>query len=141
MSTDPANRLPAALVDELSRVRTMLAHEDGIQQAIVFGSVARGTARTGSDLDIAVAADHVLAANAKVRLIEALAAATGRPIDLIDLATAGEPLLGEILRDGLRLAGTDAQFADLMTRHLLDAADFLPYVERMLRERRRAWTG
>ena len=26
-------------------------------------------------------------------------------------------------------------------RHLFDAADFLPYVERLLAERRRAWIG
>jgi hypothetical protein len=73
-------------------------------------------------------------------LIDALARAAERPIDLIDLSTAGEPLLGQILQHGQRLTGADSTFATLVSRHLFDAADFLPYRNRMLRERREAWT-
>ena len=49
---------------------------------------------------------------------------------------AGEPLLGEVLK-GRRLLGSDTSYARLITRHLLDAADFLPYRERILSERRK----
>lgn len=52
-----------------------------------------------------------------------------------------EPLLGQILTHGRRVVGSDAERAELIRRHLFDVADFLPYVERMLHERRRAWIG
>ena len=85
-------------------------------------------------------ADHPLDAAEKMQLIEALTLATGRPVDLIDLKTAGVPLLGQILATGRRILGSNADHAALLRRHLFDAADFQPYVERMLRERRQAWT-
>jgi predicted nucleotidyltransferase len=125
----------------LSQVRNVLESQPGIRQAVVFGSVASGRARADSDLDIAVDAGRPLDASAKARLIEALAAATGRAVDLIDLRTAGEPLLGQILKHGHRVVGSDAERAELIRRHLFDAEDFLPYVDRMLHERRRAWIG
>lgn len=59
----------------------------------------------------------------------------------MDLSAAGEPLRGQILRHGIRVLGSDDAYAELMRRHWFDAADFLPYVERMLKERRRAWVG
>lgn len=125
----------------LSQVRDVLERQPGIRQALVFGSVASGMARADSDLDIAVDAGRPLDAAARIGLIQALAAATGRAVDLIDLRTAGEPLLGQILKHGRRVVGSDAERAELIRRHLFDAEDFLPYVERMLQERRRAWIG
>ena len=113
----------------------------GLRLALVFGSVARGEARADSDIDVAVLADHALSADERIRLIADIAQATGRAVDLVDLATAGQPLLGEILRDGHRLVGSADQLADLATRAALDAADFLPLVQRALKQRRLAWTA
>lgn len=124
-----------------SRLREVLEQHPHIRQALVFGSVASGHARPESDLDIAVEADHPLDAGEKVRLIEALAAATGRPIDLIDLKSTSGPLLGQILKHGRRILGSDSDHAELIRRHLFDVEDFEPYIERMLRERRQAWIG
>lgn len=109
--------------------------------AILFGSHATGRARPDSDVDLAVDVGRPLTPEQKISLIAALAERTGLPIDLVDLRTVGEPLLGEILRDGKRLLGTDDRYAELVYRHLCDAADFLPYVERMLAERRAKWLG
>jgi hypothetical protein len=77
----------------------------------------------------------------RIALVEALAARTGRPIDLVDLRTTSEPLLGQILRHGRRLVGTDSAYAELLSRHLFEQADFLPYRTRVLTERRAAWIG
>jgi len=125
----------------LSHLRDVLERYPDIRQALVFGSVAAGSARPDSDLDIAVEASRPLGAEDKLRLIEALATAAGRPVDLIDLKTIGGPLLGQILRHGQRILGSDADHAELLRRHLFDTEDFQPYVERMLRERRQAWIG
>ena len=122
-------------------LQPVLAQHPYIRQVIVFGSVAAGRPRADSDLDIAVQARRPLTTEQKIALIDDLTLATGRPIDLIDLKTVGEPLLGQIIKHGQRITGSDDDFVALVSKHLLDAADFLPYVERMLDERQRAWTS
>ncbi|HGG59705.1 MAG TPA: nucleotidyltransferase domain-containing protein [Gammaproteobacteria bacterium] len=116
-----------------------LATFPGIRQAILFGSVATGAAGPESDLDIGVEAERPLTDEQRMRLIEALAVATGRPVDLIDLRAAGQPLLGEILKTGVRLFGDNEDYARLIFRNILDREDFLPYHNRILKERREAW--
>jgi predicted nucleotidyltransferase len=123
------------------QLRTVLSHFPNVVQALVFGSAAKGTQRPDSDLDIAVAAHQPLAANEKIDLIASLAAETGRPIDLIDLGEVAEPLLGQIVRHGRRLLGSDGAYGHLISRHLSEQADFMPYRNRILAERRSAWIG
>ena len=124
-----------------TQLRDVLLSYPIVEQALVFGSVAQGTARPDSDLDIAVGAQRPLTQGEKMALINSLATQTGRPIDLIDLKTVSEPLLGQILKHGRRLLGSDAAYAQLITRHVFDQADFLPYKNRVLAERREAWIG
>jgi predicted nucleotidyltransferase len=109
--------------------------------AVLFGSVAAGRQRPDSDLDIAVAGREALTADEKMTLIAALAERTGRTVDLIDLKVVAEPLLGQILRHGRRLLGSDSAYGQLISRHLFEQADFMPYRSRVLAERRAAWTG
>lgn len=123
----------------LENVRTVLAKHPYLKQAIVFGSVARGQARRRSDIDVAVDAGRPLSANEKIRLTEDLALATGRPVDLVDLATAGIPLLGEILLHGERLLGSDDDYARLALRHIDLNADLAPSLKAALDERNRQW--
>lgn len=42
---------------------------------------------------------------------------------------------------GLVPLGDDSTYAKLLTRHLIDSADFLPLWERILAKRRKAWIG
>lgn len=122
-------------------VQAVVRRHPELKLAILFGSQASGRSRPHSDVDLAVLGNAPLTAKQKVSLVSELAQATGRPIDLIDLATAGEPMLGQVLSHGRRVSGSDEAFAQLLSRHLLDAADFLPYVERILADRRQAWIG
>ncbi|MDP3333041.1 MAG: nucleotidyltransferase domain-containing protein [Methylococcaceae bacterium] len=122
-------------------IQKVLANFEGITLVILFGSVATGRQRTDSDLDIAVAAQQPLSAAEKIAIIQALAEAIGRPVDLVDLATAPEPLLGQIVRHGHRILGSDTSFGNLISRHLIEQADFMPYRNRILTERRTAWIG
>lgn len=122
-----------------AQAQQVLARYPQIELAYVFGSVARGTARPDSDIDVAVQAARSLATAARMQWIEALALATGRPVDLIDLRTTGEPLLGQILKHGVRIIGNDAAHAELVLRHLYAMEDFVPYVRRMLEERKPSW--
>jgi predicted nucleotidyltransferase len=122
-------------------ILTVLARHPRIDTAILFGSLAREAARPDSDLDLAVAGSTALDRAEKAGLIADLAESLGRPVDLVDLATAGEPLLGQILRHGRRLLGSDERYAGLLKRHLFEMADFVPYRDRILAERRQAWIG
>lgn len=115
--------------------------QPGIRLAILFGSLAAGRERADSDLDLAVDAGHRLTAGEKLALMTELAERTGRPVDLVDLHAVGEPLLGQILRHGNRLLGSETCYADLIRKHLFDQADYLPYRNRILAERRRVWIG
>lgn len=124
-----------------AQLKEVLAHFPQITFAMLFGSVALGRQRVDSDLDIAVAAYQALTAHEKIALVSALADCTGRPIDLIDLKVVSEPLLGQILRHGRRILGSDTIYGDLISRHLFEQADFMPYRARLLAERRMAWIG
>ena len=122
-----------------TEILTALQMIDGLELAVVFGSVAQGSARADSDLDIAVRYAVPLDAEQKLALIRALGVASGRPVDLIDLRTAGPIVARQALTRGKRLFGTDTDFASQLSRTLIDYADFAPLIERTLRERRDAW--
>lgn len=121
------------------QVQAALATYPGIRLAYVFGSVATGRARPDSDVDVAVLMEHPLDTMHRMQLTETLALATGRPVDLIDLHAVGEPLLGQILKYGRRLIGDNSAHAEMLIRHVYAMEDFMPYVNRMLEERRNAW--
>ena len=118
-----------------------LSIQAGINLAILFGSLVTGAGRLESDLDLAVDAGRPLTASEKIGLINELAVRIGRPIDLVDIQTVGEPLLGQIIRHGKRILGSDTHYANLITKHIFNQADFMPYRNRILAERRQAWIG
>lgn len=132
------------LAQDLSLNQAILAAistQPGIGLAILFGSLAAGEGRAESDLDLAVDAGRRLTASEKMALISELAGRTGRSVDLVDIHAVGEPLLGQILQHGKRILGSDTLYANLIRRHLFDQADYLPYRNRILAERRQAWIG
>ena len=122
-------------------ILSALSAQPGIRVAILFGSQAAERGRTESDVDVAVDVGHRLSPSESLSIITNLAERTGRAVDLVDLRAVGEPLLGQILRHGTRLLGSETAYAELIRRHLFDQADFLPYRRRILAERRRAWIG
>jgi len=124
---------------EMTEVVNYLQQRGDIKQAILFGSLATGREGADSDIDLAIEKDHRLIADEIVELIEQLALITGRAVDLIDLKTAGEPILGQIINNGKRMHGTDTAFAEIVLKHLYAEADFVPYIERTLKERRQKW--
>jgi predicted nucleotidyltransferase len=122
-------------------LREVLSGFPQITLAILFGSVASGKAHAQSDLDLAVIAAKPLQAAEKIQIIEALAMATGRPIDLVDVHFAPQPLMGQVFKHGRRIMGSDTAYAQLLYRHLIEQADFGPLQNRILTERRQAWIG
>ena len=78
----------------------LLARVPDAQAVYVFGSRADGTARAASDLDLAVLAPAPLDALARWEAQEALAAALGVDVDLVDLRSASTVMRAEVLRSG-----------------------------------------
>ncbi|MEO8546188.1 MAG: nucleotidyltransferase domain-containing protein [Burkholderiaceae bacterium] len=136
------NEAPSAsATDLLAPLRGVLSQFPYISLAVLFGSVASGRARADSDVDLAVSASRPLTAAEMLQITQALAETTGRPVDLIDLSNVSAPLLGQILRHGKRVQGSVAEFGQLINRHLIEQADFMPLLNRVLGQRRMAWIG
>jgi predicted nucleotidyltransferase len=68
-----------------------------VRLALLFGSHARGCARSDSDIDVAVDAPGVDLLTLSARLSQA----TGHEVDVIALQEAGVPLLEELVRDAM----------------------------------------
>ena len=129
------------MIFDISQLQTPLAKVPELRLALLFGSCATSGQRPDSDVDVAVDLGGVMTTEQHVAMVSALVLATGRVVDLIDLRTVGEPLLGQILQNGCRILGRSDIHAQYMTRHVMDVEDFVPYQERILRERRQAWIG
>lgn len=111
-----------------------------VKAAWVFGSVAEGSARRNSDLDVAVLGERPLTSATKKALIERLAQTEGRPVDLVDLQVTRGPIVGQVLGCGTRLFCADTTlYAELMKRRMFDQADWEPLRRRILKARRDAW--
>ncbi len=125
----------SSLEKELSR---FLSGYPKFKLAILFGSQATGNITRESDIDLALLADIPISSSLKLELIEKIGARFGRPADIVDLYYAAEPVTGQVLK-GTRLLGDNATYARLLTKHLINTADFAPLQQRILEERRNAW--
>lgn len=110
-----------------------------LRQIILFGSLARQQAGFDSDVDVAVEAARSLSVEQRMAMIEALALALGRPVDLVDLREAGQPILDQIVTTGVRIRGTDTDWGRLIYRNIMDNEDFVPLQKRIFKARRDAW--
>ena len=136
---DAIARDSASVQQKLLKV---VAGHPAVTLAILFGSLAEGAARFESDLDLAVAGTAPLDRKARICMVEDLAVAFGRPVDLIDLNCLHGPLLHRVLTQGqLILCKDRTQYAELIQRMLAEEADVMPYYRRILAARRNAWIG
>ena len=86
-----------------SRLRAMLGMHPDILAAWVHGSVASGTQRVDSNLDVAVIAERPLSLDMRLTLTAQLSAAVEREVDLVDLFEVHGTLLERVLTDGVLL--------------------------------------
>lgn len=103
----------------LSRLRRALRTEREVRLAVLYGSLARGDADDGSDVDLLVAlsdSDDLLAAGQLSRRLMGIA---GRDVDIAHLRRieASAPLLlSRVLAEGRVLVDRDDLWADLRHR-------------------------
>jgi predicted nucleotidyltransferase len=113
-----------SVVDRLTRIAT--AHPD-VCALYLFGSLARGDATKGSDVDAGVLYLGRQSLEATLALEQELERAIGRHVDLVDVTRAGAFLALDIVR-GERVFCRDRVKADLFELYVLRrAGDLLPF--------------
>ena len=121
----------------LDSVRDVLLRQPDIEFACIFGSFAEGRQTPASDIDVAVAAREPIGAQRRLELNDAIASATGRPVDLVDLHRAGPLVLTQALTTGRRIVKRDSGvLARLLVKMWYLNADLMPLV-RMIQDARR----
>jgi predicted nucleotidyltransferase len=118
----------------LSRLLESLRKQPNVRLAVIFGSVARGSERADSDLDILVRlrrGDH----GARAELVDALLQAGGRAGQLVSIDQAEDAplLLADVLRDGRVLVDRDDDWARLKRREPKIVGDAQAEGERLQR--------
>jgi predicted nucleotidyltransferase len=102
------------LADPMGMLRAAIAKAVGseVESVIVFGSIARGEASRDSDIDLAVIASPGW--DGRTDLEDAVRTSVGNGCDVLvftpsqfqQLARSGEPVVSDILREGLALIGS-----------------------------------
>ena len=101
---------PAAIESQLREFLTANAEREGIAAAYLFGSVARGTARPGSDVDVGILYSEDPPRTLKglgFELEGALEGLLKLPVQLVVLNRAPVDLIIRVLRDGKLLVDRD----------------------------------
>jgi predicted nucleotidyltransferase len=102
------------LADPIGMLRAAIEEVVGsdVESVVVFGSIARGEASLGSDIDLAVIAGPGWDRSSDLE--DAVRTRVGNGCDVLvftpdrfqQLAAAGEPVVSDILRDGVALVGS-----------------------------------
>jgi len=86
-------------VEEIKQKTTPIFREFGVHSAAIFGSVARGEDRPGSDVDLLVRLGRPTGMVGYMRLIESLENCLGRKVDMVTEQSLNAHLRPHIERD------------------------------------------
>lgn len=112
----------------IAALRRTLVDRAGIRLAVLFGSRARGDARPGSDVDVAVLGDGI----DSLRLAAELSRELGLDVDVVDLADPSIPLVRAVLRDGIPVHQSPVgAWGTFIAQSLCDLETDLPSFRRM----------
>ncbi len=128
----------------IERLAGVLRRGPALRLAVLFGSMAKGTDRPDSDVDVAVlpAADG-WTTDGELDLAAELSRAAGREVDLVRLDRATTLLRAQIARDGVPiLAAGPFEFARFRAQATAEYLDFAPvFAHHAERFRRRLAEG
>lgn len=94
---------PAELLNAATPILKVLAAERGYRRLAVFGSVARGTARPGSDIDLIVEAPAGSSSFGFLQFKQLIEEVLGREIDLVDYGALKPKIDDDIRREAVPL--------------------------------------
>ena len=131
-------------IDEISQaIRRALSHDArGVAAVYVYGSRARGTPTSASDVDVAIIREGTAAVGfggLPLEIEGILERALGLPVGVVDLATAPADLVHRILRDGRLVIDRDpARRIALEVRRRNEYFALLPLLHQYRRARQPA---
>lgn len=109
----------AAIDSRVQEAAQVLDRLSGLATLWVFGSRAKGTARSDSDLDLAALFDRPLQPAELADIAADLSVAIGLPVDLVDLDRASPILAHQVLKYGRLLVDRDpARRRRFFVRHV-----------------------
>ncbi|CUH97865.1 hypothetical protein P22_4013 [Propionispora sp. 2/2-37] len=125
----------AILQDILKKLCQYLHSHNKISAAWLFGSVAKGTIRKDSDIDIAILFQHNLSAaerfDLRLEIMDGAEALTGIRTDVIDMESAPLFLQYQVRKTGKLLVEKDRQRrVEFDVRSRREYFDFQPVLER-----------
>ncbi len=123
----------AGVEDMVDKLRNVLATEEDVAYALLFGSGGRGALRPTSDVDVAVElrAGTPRDTTTLGYLAARLESATERPVDLVLMDEAPAPLAYRIFRDGRLVIERDhSALVRRKAQAILQYLDFKPVEER-----------
>lgn len=89
----------------LETLRRYFEHRQGITAVYLFGSTVKGVGRKGSDLDLAVlfaeGLDQYHRFQEKLQVASELELLTGRPVDIVDLASSDLYFVHQVMKNKL----------------------------------------
>lgn len=94
---------PGTLVEAAAPVLRRLAQDAGYRRLAVFGSVARGEATQGSDIDLLVEAPEGTSSFGFIKFRQLIEQVLGREIDLVEYGGLKRKLDDDIRRDAVLL--------------------------------------
>jgi predicted nucleotidyltransferase len=122
-------RATGAPIPDFERLRGLFERYEDIQAVYVFGSVARGTARAGSDLDLAIVPRGPALRSRKLDLLADLASLGFCNVDLLFLDRADVVTQYEAVRENrLIYEAGDFDRGAMYSRVVRQYLDFLPYL-------------
>lgn len=116
----------------IEAIREILEDDRRVAYALLFGSHGRGSAHSGSDVDVAIglAPGTRLSAQDIGDLVSRLESNTAKTVDLVILDEAPPAIAYRVFRDGVEVAVRDrAALVDRKARAILEYLDFRPIEE------------
>jgi predicted nucleotidyltransferase len=118
------------------QLKHLLSEQNNLLVALLLGSFGSFHQRPDSDIDLAVSAGRPLTCDERFHLTELVAAATHRPVDLIDLETAHGLILKQALRHGTPLVPSHAATLErLLKRLVYEQEDINPQIHQAKMDR------
>ncbi len=118
-------------------LKDFFSAEEYIQLAILYGSFAKGTQTTASDVDIAVGGLEKLSPEVLVKLNLELSKLLNREVDLVDLNNISGTILTQVLTKGTVLKKENiGLYAELIRKMLYFEEDMAPNIRYILDYRR-----
>jgi hypothetical protein len=113
-------------------LRKILERDARVAYALLFGSNARGLARSSSDIDVAIglAPGAAFSTHDFGELVSRLQSAAERPVDLVVLDEAPPAVAYRVFRDGVELMVRDRPaLVERKARAIVEYLDFQPIEE------------